>query len=174
MNVAKPLTLYTVEEFEQLEKQDGWNYELIDHTVMMSPSPSREHQEISSNLHFALRSQLNGTECRSLYEMDIQFNDDIFKPDMMVFCTKNDQLPELIFEILSPSTRQRDLRTKVVKYEEMGVKEYWIIDPKVKIVTVHDFINNTAETYNIHDTIQSIAQPQIKLSVAELFETLTS
>ena len=170
MNVAKPLELCSVEEFYQLEKQDGWNYELIDNIVLMSPSPSREHQEISSNLHFALRSRLHDTACRSLYEMDIQFHNNIFKPDMMVFCDKDAVLPEIIFEILSPSTRQRDLRLKVVKYEEMGVKEYWIIDPKVKVVIVHDFVNNTAETYGINDIAHSMAHPEIIIPLVELFE----
>ena len=75
-----------------------------------------------------------------------------------------------MFEILSPSTRQRDLRVKVVKYEEMGVKEYWIIDPKVKTVTVHDFVNDTAETYGVHDTIKSLAHPEISIAVETLFE----
>ena len=170
MNVAKPLKICTLEEFEKLPKEDGWNYELLDGVVMMSPSPSREHQEISSNLHFSLRAQLKDTKCRALYEMDIKFNNNIYKPDMMVFCDKDAELPEIVFEILSPSTRQRDLRIKVVKYEEIGVKEYWIIDPKVKTVTVHDFVNDTAETYGIHDTIKSLAHPEISIAVEMLFE----
>ncbi len=170
MNVAKPLKFHTLEEFEKLPREDGWNYELIDGVVMMSPSPSREHQEISSNLHFSLRLQLKDTQCRSLYEMDVKFNNNIYKPDMMVFCDKDAPLPEIVIEILSPSTRHRDLRIKVVKYEEMGVKEYWIIDPKVKTVTVHDFVNDTAETYGIHDTIKSFAHPEIHIAVETLFE----
>ena len=171
MNAVKPITLSSVEEFYAMTKEDGWNYELIDGFVMMSPSPSREHQEIASELHFILRSRLQGTRCRSIYEMDIRFNNNIYKPDMMVFGDKEAELPEIIFEILSPSTRQRDLRLKVAKYEEMKVvKEYWIIDPKVKTVTVHDYVNNTAETYGIHDNIQSIARPEIMIAVLDLFE----
>ena len=105
MNVAKSLKICTLEEFEKLPKEDGWNYELLDGVVMISPSPSREHQEISSNLHFSLRSQLKDTKCRSLYEMDIKFNNNIYKPDMMVFCDKDAELPEIVFEILSPKQK---------------------------------------------------------------------
>ena len=170
MTLLKELQPVTLAEFEAMEKQEGLTYELIDGIVMMSPSPSREHQEISSNLHFSLRLQLRNTQCRSLYEMDIKFNDNVYKPDMMVFCDKHTELPEIVFEILSPSTRQRDLRIKVLKYEEMGVKEYWIIDPKVKTITVHDFVNDTAETYGIHDTVKSLARPEIRVAVETLFE----
>ena len=171
MNAVKPLKLSSTEEFYAMTKEEGWNYELIDGFVMMSPSPSREHQEIAGNLYFALRSKLNGTRCRSIYEMDIRFENNIYKPDMMVFCDKEAELPEIIFEILSPSTRQRDLRLKVAKYEEMKVvKEYWIIDPKVKTVTIHDYVNNTAETYGFHDSIQSMARPEIVVTVEALFE----
>ena len=170
MNAVKPLKVSSPEEFYAMEKSDGWNYELIDGLVMMSPSPSREHQEIASNLHFSLRSRLSGTVCRSLFELDIRFGSNVYKPDVMVFCDKDAELPEIIFEILNPSTRHRDLRLKVVKYEEMGVKEYWIIDPKVKTVTVHDFVNETAETYSLGDSIQSMARPEILIAVSDLFE----
>lgn len=87
----------------------------------------------------------------------------------MVFCNKDAEHPEIIFEILSPSTRHRDLEIKVVKYEEMGIKEYWIIDLKMKTVTVHDFMHQTAETYGVDEIIQSLAQPDIKIAVADIF-----
>ena len=104
--------------------------------------------------------------------MDVKFDGNVYKPDMMIFCDDKAELPEIIFEILSPSTRHTDLRIKVVKYEEMGIKEYWIIDPKVKTVTVHDFANNTAETYGISDTINSMAQPDLHIPVAKIFEKI--
>ena len=87
----------------------------------------------------------------------------------MVFCHDNDDLPEIIFEILSPSTRQKDILVKPICYQAMGVKEYWIIDPKVKIVTVHDFINQTAESYGLGETIYSKAIPEVIITVADIF-----
>ncbi|MBQ3509761.1 MAG: Uma2 family endonuclease [Peptococcaceae bacterium] len=170
MNVAKPLTSVTLEEFEQMEKTAHINYELIDGIVLMAPGPSREHQKIAGNLYYSLRTQLHETYCDSIYEMDIKFNGNVYKPDMMVFCDSEAELPEIIFEILSPSTRHTDLRIKVLKYEEMGVKEYWIIDPKVKVITIHDFVNNTAETYSIEDTLYSLAQPELVIPAAKIFE----
>lgn len=173
MNAAKPFNPVTLEEFEQMEKTHHVNYELIDGVVLMAPSPSREHQKIAGNLYFSLRTQLKETRCDSLYEMDIKFNGNVYKPDMMVFCDETAELPEIIFEILSPSTRHTDLRVKVVKYEEMGVKEYWIIDPKVKVITIHDFVNDTAETYGIEDTVVSMAQPELSIPAAVIFEKVS-
>ena len=111
------------------------------------------------------KAYVNGTS----YELDVISNGCVFKPDLLVFCDEAAELPEIIFEILSPSTRHRDLRIKLVKYELMGVKEYWIVDPKSKTITIHDFINNTAEIYLINDIAKSLAQPEIQIALAEIF-----
>ena len=155
--------------YKRQEKDECLNYELIDGVVMMSPSPSREHQQVAGRLFASLFQQLSATPCEPLYELDVPFDGDVFKPDVMVFCDETAELPEIIMEILSPSTRHRDLRIKVVKYEEMGVKEYWIIDPKTRTITVHDFIGGTAEGYCAGETIQSQARPEIVIAVDDIF-----
>ena len=88
MNVVRKMESVIPEEFEAMEKDEHFNYELIDGIVMMSPSPSRVHQEISGNLYYVLRNVLKNTHCETLFEYDIKVNDDIFKPDVMVFCDK--------------------------------------------------------------------------------------
>ena len=88
----------------------------------------------------------------------------------MLFCTENAELPDIIFEILSPSTMRTDLIIKLSKYEEMGIKEYWIIDPKTQTVVVHDFVNQKAESYGINDTITSSAYKEIIIQVKDLFQ----
>lgn len=123
MNVSKQVRSTTLEEFLTMGKDDRYNYELIDGVILMSPNPSREHQEIGTNILVKLGNQLSGSPCKPIYELDIKHNYCIYKPDLMVFCDKDAELPEIVFEILSPSSRYRDLRIKVVKYEEMGVKE---------------------------------------------------
>ena len=87
MNAVKPLEMKTLDEFIAMSKEEGWNYELIDGFVMMSPSPSREHQKISGNLYFALRMLLKDTMCQSLYEMDITFHINLMTEDVMVHLT---------------------------------------------------------------------------------------
>ena len=171
MNVAKKIDWVTPKEFEAMEKDERFTYELIDGVVMMSPSPGREHQSISGKMYIALHTALNQTDCQPLYEYDITAGDNTFKPDPMVFCDEESELPEIVFEIISPTSRRRDLQIKVAKYEEAGIKEYWIVDPDIKTITVHDYINQTVETYTIGQTIQSKAQPEIILAVADISRT---
>lgn len=169
MNVAKKQEQITPVQFEAMDKDERFNYELIDGIVLMSPSPSREHQSIASNLHYSLKNKLLNLECEVLFELDIKFNDCIYRPDLMVFCNKGAELPEIIFEILSPSSRQRDLFVKLNKYHEMGIKEYWIVDPKSKTIIVHDFVFETAEIYTVEETIHSCNLPEIIIKVADIF-----
>ena len=171
MNAMNPITPVTPEQFEVMDKDERLNYELIDGIVMMSPSPSFEHQTISNKLVFKLNLQLENTPCQPLYEYDIRVNQDIYKPDVMVFCQENDELPRIVFEIISPTSKHRDLVTKVAKYEQAGIAEYWILDPKSRSITVHDFVGGETEIYIIGDTIHSKAIPGIVIAVADIFST---
>ena len=169
MNTAKEIERITIEEFEAMEKDERFNYELIDGVVMMSPSPSRGHQKIEAIISHKLLLCLTNSNCDVIPEYDIKFDENIYKPDLMVFCNEDAELPEIIFEIVSPSSKRRDLIIKTAKYEQAGIKEYWIIDPKIKAVTVHDFVNQTSESYGIGDIIQSEAIPEIIIAVSDIF-----
>ncbi len=68
------------------------------------------------------------------------------EPDIMIICNRDlirersyYGAPDFVVEILSPSTRGRDTRLKLRKYRNAGVREYWIVDPDNKVVTVYDF-----------------------------------
>lgn len=130
MNMAEKLNM-SLDDFLQMEKDERFNYELIDEIVYMAPSPSREHQMISCEITGQFYTTLKRIGCRPAVELDILWNGNVLKPDLMIFCNKEDEIPEIVFEILSPSTRYKDLTIKLRKYEEMGVKEYWIVDPKI-------------------------------------------
>ena len=169
MTAVKPLEIQSLEEFEAMPKEEHLNYEFIDGVVLMSPSPSRVHQMTGTKILLTVGPQLQASSCTPVYELDIKHNGCVYKPDVMIFCDKEAELPEIIFEILSPSSRYRDLKVKLVKYEEMGVKEYWIVDPKLKSITIYDFVNSTAEAYAEGDTAQSAAHPEIKIAVADIF-----
>ena len=112
----------------------------------MSPAPSSGHQSVSSSLFGALFIHLKGLEC-SLFSapFDVRFVDedgvirDTVQPDISVICdlSKIDRrgclgAPDLVVEILSPSSSHRDLTFKYDLYKKHGVEEYWVAHPEEK------------------------------------------
>lgn len=168
MNTARKIKKITMEEFEKMDKDERITYEFIDGVVMMSPSPSREHQGIGAQLVTRLVNLLSIKQCSVFYELDIRSGENIFRPDVMVFCDKEAEIPEIVFEILSPSTKNVDLGIKVIKYQEAGIKEYWIIDPKVKSITVHTYTENKTETYGVDEIAVSLIYPEIQIPVKDI------
>ncbi len=134
---------------------DNERWELIDGIAYdMSPAPTRKHQELLTIILTEFYNYLKSREC-SVYAapfdvrlpVGLQTDDEIktiVQPDISVFCDK-DKLddkgavgaPDLVIEILSPSTAAKDLREKFLLYESVGVKEYWIVDPANKTLTVY-------------------------------------
>lgn len=139
---------------------DNERWELIDGIAYdMSPAPTRKHQKLSGILFSKFHNFLEDKDC-SVYAapFDIRlpegFQADneiktVVQPDISVFCDE-DKLddkgavgaPDLVIEILSPSSAVKDLREKFFLYEKAGVKEYWIVDPANETLTVYNLDEN--------------------------------
>ena len=143
---------YTYADYMAWDEQE--HIELIEGApVMMSP-PSRAHQEISGELFRQIANYLEGKKCRvyaapfavRLFEKpndDASSVDTVVEPDLSVVCDR-DKLdakgckgaPDLVIEILSPSSVRNDRLTKFNLYQRAGVREYWIVNPSEKSVQV--------------------------------------
>lgn len=143
---------YTYADYMTWDEQE--HIELIEGApVMMSP-PSRAHQEISGELFRQIANYLEGKKCRvyaapfavRLFEKpndDASSVDTVVEPDLSVVCDR-DKLdakgckgaPDLVIEILSPSSVRNDRLTKFNLYQRAGVREYWIVNPSEKSVQV--------------------------------------
>ncbi len=128
---------------------DG-DWELISGTpYAMSPAPSITHQEINSKITFQLYSKLqNCKNCKVLPEVDWKIDEStVVQPDNLVVCDlqnkKNylDKRPEIIFEILSPSTKKKDRNLKFALYQEMLVPYYVMVDPFSMFAEVYKLYN---------------------------------
>ena len=174
MNVAKPLKLYTVEEFEQMEKEEHLTYELIDGVVMMSPRPAKTHQNISGNLYFEMRNALKHTNCKPLQEVDLALNHDIMVPDIMVLCNDNMQgtrqttPPLIVVEIVSPSSSGCDYMLKRLKYQQLGIEEYWIVSPEEKCIWVIHYAEQ-AEHHYCDGEAKSVVLPELVIDLEQIF-----
>ena len=106
--------------------------------VAMSPSPLVNHNRVSRNIFHIFNSYLKGRRCEPFSDgVDLYLTeDDRFIPDMMVVCDpdkiKPDGVygaPDLVVEVLSPSTARYDRGRKMEVYARCGVREYWIVSP---------------------------------------------
>ena len=137
---------------------DELKYELIDGTTYMMAPPRMIHINIGGNLFHIIRSYLSGKRCKVFAEAPVIFDDaNYFIPDLLVVCDRNKirpngiyGAPDLIIEILSPSTQKRDWGIKKDTYEKYGVKEYWLVSPKEKSVTVYILQNGRYELDNVY------------------------
>ena len=134
------------EEYLDLE-DDGFRYDMIDGVLYMSPSPNFEHANYAGNFYLIVGNYLKKQKIgKVVMEMDVLLPDggDVVRPDISVILSENlnkvkmhiHGSPDIVVEVLSPSTRNIDLGIKSDRYLNCGVKEYWIIDPKDKTISV--------------------------------------
>lgn len=143
----------TLEEYEAIP--EDVRAEVFDGQIYYMASPSQNHQTVSMELSTILNTYLKrkkGT-CRVFHApFDVKLNDTpltIVQPDLMIICDKNkldgkrcNGAPDFIVEIVSPGNSSDDYIRKPYYYKNAGVREYWIVDPRRKVVTVNDFEGN--------------------------------
>ncbi len=161
--------LYTLADILDWDGQQ--RMELIDGIPEMMAPPSRLHQKICGELFGQLHEYLKGKECEvyaapfavRLFEREDDFPMDtvtMVEPDLSVVCDprKLDDIgckgaPDLVIEILSPSSRRHDRITKFNLYRRAGVREYWIVDPSDQSVQSFLLENNAyiARDFAVND-----------------------
>ena len=157
---------YTIDDIYALP--EGERAELIDgHMYMMAP-PNRRHQEISEELYVDIKEHIcsHGGQCK-VYAAPFavyldERNNTYVEPDISVICDP-DKLddrgckgaPDWIIEIVSPASKQIDYYTKLFKYRNTGVREYWIVDPSKNLIVVYNFGLGETEQYTLQDSIKT-------------------
>jgi Uma2 family endonuclease len=143
---------YTYGDYLTWDDDERW--ELIDGVPYnMSPAPSVEHQRILMEMGRQFATWLRGKQCQVFpAPFDVRLpetdeNDDtvetVVQPDLTIICERGKLdkagcrgAPDLVVEILSPATAQKDLKTKFARYERAGVREYWIVEPAGKTLQI--------------------------------------
>jgi Uma2 family endonuclease len=129
--------------------------------VYMAPSASEKHMTAAGNIFNIFKNALKLRKCRVYYEFDVHFSSkDMFKPDISVVCRKDIikqggiyGAPDLVVEVLSPSTANHDRAYKKNTYEKHGVKEYWIVNPQSRDIEVYLLKNGRFELDNVYAVI---------------------
>ena len=165
MDVVQEEKIYTIEDIYALP--DGERAELIDGKIYFMSSPNVDHERICKKLIRTIDDYIEGNNgnCESFIAPCAVFlnndNTTYVEPDVFVVCDPNKidnkgchGAPDWIIEVVSPSSRTLDYLIKANKYHDAGVKEYWIVDPRDKQVTVYNFEDEmTISSYHFGEDI---------------------
>jgi Uma2 family endonuclease len=160
---------WTVEDYYKLP-EDGNQYEIIDGALELKPSPTTTHQRISQQIYDLLTSSCKNDYIILLAPVDVILSErETRQPDLLMIHRSRESIievhavvgpPDLVVEVLSPSSIKRDRVMKLHSYARFGVPEYWIVDP----------LNVTLEKY----VLTEINQPYLLVDVYSADEIVIS
>lgn len=160
---------------DYLTWDDGNRWEIIDgEAICMSPAPTPAHQAVVVELSAQLTLQLRGQRCQTFVApIDVRLpkpgqsdeaTDRVVQPDVLVVCdpSKVDArgvrgAPDLVIEVLSPSTLSHDHVRKRRLYEEAGVREYWLVHPGDRAVLIYVLQNGRYGAPDLHEFQETTA-----------------
>lgn len=179
------------EEFMEIYEKSTLRMEFINGEIYLLASPSIVHQEILGRLHLIFNEYFKGKKCKVfLAPFDVHFrkkdfkDPDVMQPDVLVACDLEGNVsekgrymgtPTLVIEILSNSTRNKDMIDKLNTYMLSGVKEYWIIDTRQEAIMIYDFNNYGIDVFKVYEkgqTALSLAFKGLSADVGALFNDL--
>lgn len=140
--------ILTYQDYLTFPDGDGIKKEIIEGELFMSPAPALEHQIISKELFLILNNFIRKNFLGEVFYAPcdvILSNINVMQPDILFISTDNFQIltelnikgaPDLIVEIISPSSRDIDRIYKKSVYQKYGVKEYWLVDPNEETVEI--------------------------------------
>lgn len=164
MDAARKSEQYTIDDIYALP--DGERAELIDGKIYYMAPPSKTHQRISGKLYQTIANYIDSKDGKcEIYAAPfaVFLNKDginYVEPDISVICdiSKLDEkgchgAPDWIIEIVSPGNKPMDYFTKLFKYRNDDVREYWIVDPTKEQIMVYRFEKETMEQYSFGDDV---------------------
>ncbi len=166
-----------------MDLPEGTLAELIDGELFMSPAPKTRHQKTVGELFFALQSYVRSTASGEVFvaPFDVHLpTGDIVEPDIVFVAKPNLGIiqdwirgaPDLLVEVLSPTSIERDRIIKHRLYAQNGVREYWIVDPEARAIEVFSLAGTLYEPngyVQADEVMESPLLPDLKFRVADLF-----
>ncbi|PSR36879.1 MAG: Uma2 family endonuclease [Sulfobacillus thermosulfidooxidans] len=180
MDIIRPV--FTAKDLAQLP-DDGKRYEILEGDLAVRPSPNQKHQNVIRHLSaFFIHVESHGYGRWYPAPFDVVFDDNnVTEPDLLFVLTEHLNIikeanvqgpPDLVVEVLSPSTRDRDRGVKAHLYARFGVPEYWIVDPETETLTLYHLTSEGYEVtgpFRADETIHSTLFPDTPLNVSDVF-----
>jgi len=144
----------------KLSFYDRPRFETIGGKVYAMAAASINHSRVSGNINLIFNQYLKGRRCETFSGADVFLESDNVIPDNMIVCDKDKikpdgvhGAPDLVVEILSPSTARKDRDFKMKLYERGGVREYWLVDPANKSIEVYALENDRLELSGVYGIV---------------------
>lgn len=158
MDALRKEAIYTIKDIYALP--DGQRAELIDGQIYYMAPPNTKHQSLLMDLSYQIQNYIkhnNGESCvfPAPFAVFLNENDKNYvEPDLSIIYDKNkitdkgcNGAPDWVIEIVSSSSKQMDYYKKLFKYRTAGVREYRVVDPEKKLVTIYSFERDSMEEY---------------------------
>ena len=183
-NSSPVTTKFTYEDY--LKTSDDERYELLDGELIIMPAPSIAHQHVAMKLGTRLDTFVEEGNLGVLYSAptDVVLSDtDVVQPDLLFISSERAHIitpaniqgaPDLIVEIRSASTAERDETLKRKLYAERGVKEYWLVDPEAMTITVLCLGEGGYAEEAAHSMGQTLTSPTLESFSVNLDEIFRS
>lgn len=163
--------------------EDNKRREIIDGELVVTPAPKIPHQTILLNIASAFRDYLKERPIGQVIisPMDVILSDyDVLEPDLLFVSNERKEIlkdwvrgaPDLVVEVLSPTTAARDRGIKLKAYARFGVREYWIVDPDEQAIEIYRLTPEgyeVAQAFSSNETLASPLLPGFGLPVGSIF-----
>ncbi len=187
MGEPKAKIRFTYEDYKTLPESETKRYELLGGELVMVPSPTEAHQRISGNLEFVLRQFVRERRLGQVYDapLDVVLGEgeerEVVQPDIFFISRERSHIiaeeeirgaPDLVVEITSPATADRDRGYKKTLYARHGVREYWIVDPQeetIEVFTLGERGFQGVATYRKGEVLHSPLLAGLAIALGEVF-----
>ncbi len=168
---------------EYLKIEEG-RYEIIEGTLSEMPAPSPKHQEIVGEIFVRLRNFIKERELGKVFiaPVDVVLSENnVLQPDIVVVLKENSDIikeravmgsPDMVVEVVSPSTLKRDMEDKRKIYAKFGIKEYWLVFPGEKAVEVLTLKDKEYEVFSFgyeNGKVKSCILKDFEINLEEIF-----
>ncbi|MDR1735681.1 MAG: Uma2 family endonuclease [Oscillospiraceae bacterium] len=183
--LARKLDEYRYTYADYASWDDDTRYEIIDGIPVAMAAPTISHQRICGNVYMQFRNFLRGKKCEVFMSpVDVclfgkgDSDKTVVQPDVFVVCDKEklnsrycNGAPDLVIEVLSPSSKRLDREIKKALYCEAGVREYWLVDPELQTVTAHFLADDSDMTvFNKPAVVPVRVLDGFEIDLADVFE----
>jgi Uma2 family endonuclease len=168
---------FTYRDYRSLPESETKRFELWEGELVLVPSPTTYHQHISKRLEIALIEYVEGRGLGEVFHapLDVILSEEIvLQPDIIFIAREHSEIiaeegirgaPDLVVEILSPTTAERDRTYKRTLYARYGIREYWLVDSQEKTIEVLEWTESGYRRSGLYRDDEVLSSPLLEMEI---------